>query len=181
MNTTIFFSLYDLAHQSKVLDWLIVFSANNFGYIMVFLALVYIFFYENSIFKSKISRQDIKDRIKKTIKVFSAPLAGWVFAEVIKSLIHSPRPFLYFQNVKPLFLHGGFDSFPSGHSFFFAALATSLYFENKRMGLAYVVVALIVGLARIASGVHFPVDVFFGYVFGFLIALIFKAIFNKIK
>jgi undecaprenyl-diphosphatase len=79
----------------------------------------------------------------------------------------------------PLFLHGGMDSFPSGHAMFFGALAMSLFFVHKRMGYLYFVVALIVGLARIAAGVHFPVDIFVSYILGIIIAYIFKLIFGK--
>ena len=71
------------------------------------------------------------------------------------------------------------DSFPSGHAMFFGALAMSLYFVQKRIGYMYFVVALIVGLARVASGVHFPIDIFVGYILGILIAIIFKLILRK--
>lgn len=181
MNETIFFSLYSLAHQSKFLDWLIVFSAETFGYIMVFLAFVFVFFYKDGIFDYKTPFLKLKSKIKEMFVVFSAPFVAWVIATVAKSFIFSPRPFMFFENVKPLFVHGGFDSFPSGHAMFFGALATSLYFSNKRLGLIYIVVALIVGLARVTSGIHFPIDIFFGYIFGTIIAIIFKAIFKKIK
>jgi undecaprenyl-diphosphatase len=181
MNQIIFFSLYSLAHQSKFLDWLIVFSAETFGYIMVFLIAFYIFFYEGEIFNHRVTFLRLKNKIKEMFVIFSAPLAAWIIATVVKSFIFAPRPFMFFENVKPLFVHGGFDSFPSGHAMFFGALATSLYFKNKRLGLIYIIVALIVGLARVTSGIHFPIDIFFGYIFGFIIALIFKVIFKKIK
>jgi len=181
MNEAIFFSLYSLAHQSKFLDWLIVFSAETFGYIMVFLAFVFVFFYKDGIFDYKTPFLKLKSKIKEMFVVFSAPFVAWIIATVVKSFIFSPRPFMFFENVKPLFIHGGFDSFPSGHAMFFGALATSLYFDNKKLGFIYVVVALIVGLARVTSGIHFPIDIFFGYIFGVIIALIFKAILKKIK
>jgi undecaprenyl-diphosphatase len=64
---------------------------------------------------------------------------------------------------------------------FFSALAMSLYFINKRIGILYFIVALIVGLARVASGVHFPIDILVGYILGIIIAVIFKFIFKKIR
>lgn len=180
MNNIIFLNLYSLAHQSTFLDWLIVFCANNFGYIMVFLVLFFLIFYTDGVFDYRAPFLQFKSKIKKIILVFSSPVLAYIIADYIfKLLISSPRPFLYFENVKPLFLHGGMDSFPSGHAMFFGALAMSLYFVNKKIGYIYFVVALIVGLARVASGVHFPIDIFFGYVFGIIIAIIFKLIFNK--
>lgn len=179
MNDLIFLNLYSLAHQSLFSDWLFVFAANWFGYIMVLLAFAYLFFHTEGKFDYRTPFSQLKNKLKNIFLVFFSAGFAWVLAEVVKSKIFNPRPFLYFQNVKPLFFHGGFDSFPSGHAMFFGALATSLYFVNKRMGVWYILVALIVGLARIISGIHFPIDIFFGYIFGIIIALIFKFILHK--
>jgi undecaprenyl-diphosphatase len=179
MNEIIFFSLYDLAHQSIFLDWLIIFSANGFGYIMVFFVFLYLIFHIDGVFDYRTPFLQLKNKIKEIAFVFSSAIIAWVLAMIAKSLIFTPRPFIYFENVKPLFFLGGFESFPSGHAMFFGALATSLYFAHKRIGFLYIIVALIVGLARVASGVHFPIDIFFGYIFGFIIAFICNLIFKK--
>jgi len=179
MNDTIFFYLYSLAHQSAFLDWLIVFSANTFGYIMIFIAIVFLIFHTDGVFDYRTPFLQLKNKLKEISFVFITSISAWIIATIIKSLILSPRPFILFENVKPLFFHGGFDSFPSGHAMFFSALALSLYFIHKRIGLLYILVALIIGLARVASGVHFPIDILFGYILGLIIAFIFKHIFIK--
>lgn len=179
MNNTIFLNLYGLAHQSINLDWLIIFCANNFGYIMVFLAFVFLIFHTDGVFDYRAPFLQFKNKIREITFVFSSALSAWIFATIIKSFISTPRPFLFFQNVKPLFFHGGMESFPSGHAMFFGALAMSLYFIHKRMGFMYFIVALIVGLARIIAGVHFPIDILIGYILGIIIALIFKLIFKR--
>ena len=179
MNNQIFFSLYSFAHQSVTLDWLIVFCANNFGYIMVFLAFVYLVFHTEGVFDYKAPFLQYKNKIKEITFVFTSSIVAYISEFILKHLIPSPRPFIYFENVKPLFLHGGMDSFPSGHAMFFGALATSLFFVNKRIGYLYFIVALIVGLARVSAGVHFPIDIFVGYILGIIIAYIFKLVFNK--
>lgn len=179
MNSFLFFNLYSLAHQSNFLDWLIVFCANNFGYIMVFLALIFIIFYTSGTFDYRTPFLQIKNKIKEAVLIFSSAIFAWIIATIIKSFIFSPRPFILYESVKPLFFHGGFESFPSGHAMFFSALAISMYFIHKKMGYLFFIVALIVGLARVASGIHFPIDILFGYIFGIIIALIFKVIFSK--
>lgn len=181
MNNIIFFDLFSLAHRSNFLDWLIIFCANNFGYIMVFIALVYLVFYIDGVFDYRMPFLQFKNKFKGLALVFSPAVIAYIVEYILKSLIPSPRPFLFFENVKPLFLHGGMDSFPSGHAMFFGALAMSLYFVNKRMGILYFIVALIVGLARVASGVHFPIDILVGYILGIIITLIFRLVFNKKK
>lgn len=181
MNNFLFFQLYSLAHRSNFLDWLIVFCANNFGYIMIFLAVIYLVFYADGAFDYHKPLLQAKKKAKDVILVFSSAIIAYIGEYLLKSFIPSPRPFLYFENVKPLFLHGGMDSFPSGHAMFFGALAMSLYFVNKRVGYLYFIVALIVGLARVAAGIHFPIDIFVGYILGIIIAIIFKFIFKKIR
>lgn len=181
MNYTIFFTLYGLAHKSNFLDWLIVFGAEWFGYIMILLAIAYLAFHTDGVFDYRAPFLQFKNKVREMFYVFFAAASAWTLATIVKSYITAPRPFMMFENVRPLFLHGGLDSFPSGHAMFFGALATSLFFTHKRIGILYFIVALIVGLARVASGIHFPIDIFVGYIFGIIIAIIFRLIFKKIK
>lgn len=179
MNDIIFLKIFSLAHQSIFLDWLIVFSAETFGYIMVVVAFIYLLFHTDGVFDYHTPFLQWRNKFKEIFFVFFTSVFAWGLAGVLKHFIFSPRPFLYFENLKPLFVHGGFDSFPSGHAMFFSALAMSLYFIHKRIGTIFIFVALIIGLARIASGVHFPLDIFVGFILGSSIALIFKLIFRK--
>jgi len=179
MNNEIFFSLYSLAHQSVFLDWLLIFTANGFGYMMVFLAFIYLIFHTDGVFNYRTPFLQFKNKFKEVALIFSASISAWIIATIIKLFILSPRPFILFENIKPLFLHGGMDSFPSGHAMFFGALAVSLYFVHKRMEYLYIVVALLIGLARVASGVHFPIDILVGYILGAIIAIIFNLIFKR--
>ncbi len=181
INNIIFLKIFSLAHQSPFLDWLIVFSAETFGYIMIVVAFIYLLFHTDGVFDYKNPFLQLKNKFREIFFVFFTSLFAWGLEAVMKHLISSPRPFLYYQNLTPLFVHGGMDSFPSGHAMFFSALAVSLYFVHRRIGILYIFVALIVGLARIAAGIHFPVDILAGYLVGSIIALIMNLIFVKIK
>lgn len=174
MNNEIFFSIFSLAHRSAFLDWLIVFCANGFGYIMIVLAVLFVYAHHDPEFYKK-PFMNITRKIREIILVFSSGVVAWIVASVIKSLIVSPRPFMAISTITPLFYHGGMDSFPSGHATFFFALATSLYLSHRSIGLWYMLVALIVCFGRVASGVHFPADILGGAVLGVLIALILGA------
>lgn len=179
MNDIIFLKIFSLAHQSNFLDWLIIFSAETFGYIMVMVAFIYLLSHTDGVFDYRTPFLQWKNKFKEIFLVFFTSIFAWGLAEILKNFIITPRPFLYFENLKPLFVHGGMESLPSGHAIFFSALAMSLYFIHKRIGIIFIFVALIVGLARIASGVHFPIDIFVGYIIGSSIALIFNLIFRK--
>lgn len=179
MNHTLFFTLHNLAHQSIFSDWLIIFSADLFGMIMIVLAGLFLFFHTDGIFDYKKPFLQLINKIKEISLVFLSGIVAWIIATILKYFISSPRPFIYFENVKPLFLHGALDSFPSGHATFFSALALSLFLRHRRMGIYYIFVALIISFARVASGIHFPVDILVGWILGSTIALIFNRIFKK--
>lgn len=180
MNNSIFFGLYSLSHQSVILDWLILFFAKPFIYIAILITFLFLVFYTDGHFdKRNLSLKfNLKIRLKNLYFVFSSVAVAWGITDILKSIIGHPRPFIVFENIKPLFLHGGMDSFPSGHATFFGALSISLFLINKKVGVYFIIGALMVGFARIAGGVHFPVDILFGYIIGISVALIFNLIFK---
>jgi len=47
-----------------------------------------------------------------------------------------------------------------------------MWFYHRRIALSLGVVAIIVVLGRVISGVHFPIDILGGYILGFLISVI---------
>ena len=85
------------------------------------------------------------------------------------------RPFIALPGVQSLFLETGY-AFPSGHSATIAAFAFAIFFKNKRLGYIAFVIALIIGLARVIAGVHFPLDIAGGYALGFMVAFLFKTL-----
>lgn len=63
-------------------------------------------------------------------------------------------------------------SFPSGHAAFYFALSMAVYLYNKKLGVILFVVSLIMGIARIYAGVHWPSDILGGIVVGVITALV---------
>lgn len=59
------------------------------------------------------------------------------------------------------------SSFPSDHAALFFALATSLWFVSKRVGIfAYCYAFFVICLPRIYVGIHYPTDIIAGAVLG---------------
>lgn len=174
MNNLIFFTFHSLAHRSVFLDWLIVFTADLFSYLSLFLLVCFLFFYEKGFFVLNKSLSWFKEKTKNIFIIFLVPIISWLITIGIKNFFLLPRPFIVFEDLKPLFLHGGMESFPSGHAAIFSALAVTLLFKNRRIGILYVFIAVLISLARIISGIHFPVDVLVGWVIGVSTALIFQ-------
>ena len=66
-------------------------------------------------------------------------------------------------------------SFPSGHVAFFLlfGLIFALHFESLIILIIFVALDIVIALSRLVLGVHFPIDVIFGFVFGLLYALLY--------
>ena len=82
-----------------------------------------------------------------------------------------PRPFQLDLGHK-LIGHGLSSSFPSQHTLTIAVIAfTYLMAGYRAIGIVGLLVGVIVGLARVYVGVHFPFDVIGSFVIGFLLVV----------
>lgn len=101
------------------------------------------------------------------------PING-ALSDAFKIFFHSPRPYWVSTGVKALTNYPSFG-FPSAHAqnavVFFGYLASTL---KKRMAwIVCIVMILLIGLARVYQGVHFPPDILGGYAFGLVMLVIF--------
>ena len=172
MNNTIFFFLYGLAHQSKIFDDTVIFFAVYFPYIVIILAGLFLLFH-HEVFRAENPFQVFLQKKKEILMVFFIGIIAYVADTIIKIIVHTQRPFDVFPQVHPLFAESWY-SFPSGHATFFMALAFSIFFLQKKAGYIFIVFALLIGVARIVAGVHFPIDILGGFLLGFLISYFFS-------
>ena len=168
MNNTIFYFFYGLAHQSVFLDNIIIFFAFYFPFIVVILAGLFLLFH-HEVLKAEEPFQVFMEKKKEILMVFFSGVVAWILAYILKFLIHTPRPFDVFSQVRSLITENGY-AFPSGHATFFMALAFSIFFLHKKAGYYFIFFALLIGLARIAAGVHFPADILGGFILGAVVA-----------
>ncbi len=190
LNEKIFYILNSLAGQHDWLDILIRFLAEYLGWLMLGGLLVYLFMHrcDNEdpkqkweIFLEKIFR--LKAPARNILLILFSAFIAWIISHIIKNILAWPRPFLFFaeSDINLLFEWGGYNSFPSGHTTFFSALAVSLMFFHRRLGALYLVGALLIGLARIVGGVHFPIDILAGYALGVAVSYIIYKVFHSSK
>ena len=66
-------------------------------------------------------------------------------------------------------------SFPSGHVAFFLFFGSifAYYFQSWIILIIFVTLDIVIALSRLVLGVHFPIDVIFGFIFGILYALLY--------
>ena len=76
----------------------------------------------------------------------------------LERTLDRPRPFVEL-GFAPLFPHVPDSSFPSDHTLVGAALVGALVWGAPRVGVSLYAVALLIGCARIAVGVHYPSDI----------------------
>lgn len=109
--------------------------------------------------------------MRELLFVFGPAFLAASFSGLIDGVFPFPRPFLYFLDVAPVIQIGdAFGSFPSSHTIFFAALGYALFLHERYWGEWYIAGAVLIGLARVAAGVHWPMDVLAGFALGLLFA-----------
>ena len=159
INQSIFYFLYNLSHHNFWFDSFSIFCADYLPYSML-LVLVYLFFKKHRVWGDK--------KI-----VLLAFVSGFVARYIVKGLIvmffPSPRPYVVLPDITPLIAKVPSDlyqSFPSGHTIFFFAIATIVYLYHKRLGILFFCMSLVMGIARIVVGVHWPSDIVSGIILG---------------
>ena len=166
MDVFLFFP--SIQFESVFVQSLVIWLATGFGTLVILIAGFFVLFHNDTYQYKENPIMMAKAKLFELVTVFGSVFLSWALVVILKWIISSPRPFLYFDAINPLFYYGGYDSFPSGHATFFSALATALYFYHPRIGRLYFVIAIIIGTARVISGIHFPIDIFAGFALGIL-------------
>jgi undecaprenyl-diphosphatase len=114
----------------------------------------------------------IKNQKALALRILFTSGIAWLIAHGIKNLFPTPRPYLV-EKLPALVNRPPTDSaFPSGHAATAFAIATTIFFFNKKWGIIAFLIALMVGLMRILGRVHYPIDILGGITIGIIIALI---------
>lgn len=174
LNSITFSALHSLSGRQSWLDSVIVFVANTLPYLVIAYALylLYVTFHKRQ--KGISPRLYFKKALLEAGLLGDSLLLAWLMSFILKIYVAAPRPFI--DGVLPLFYYGGYTSFPSGHATLFAAVTFSAFIFHKRQGYLFSFLALIIGAARVAAGVHYPIDIFAGYCLGIVCAWVIQRI-----
>ena len=116
----------------------------------------------------------IDGRVKKEIVLHAlfAAFISWTASQMIKSILPIERPFhVNGRSPYTLTIPTG-NSFPSSHAAIAFALGFSIYLHNKKLGRIFLAVAVMVGLGRYFSNVHYIIDVAGGALLGIFVSII---------
>lgn len=159
MNYELFQLINNLAKQHGWLDQLMIFFAKD-AVLLFVLVLLFLWF------------RDKNNTYDKRTVVYS--LLGAVVAIVLNTIIgalyYHPRPFVDHQ-VHKLIDHDNSSSFPSDHAAFSFGLALPILMRKSPSGRLAVVLAFLIGFARVFVGVHYPLDIIGGFVTALIGAL----------
>ena len=159
LNQRVFQFVYMSAHRNAFWNVLAIFFAEYSPYLMVLAFLVLVYY-------QKGWRRKVYLFCEATLAVI---LSRGILTEIIRYFYHEPRPFSFY-GLAPLFNETSW-SFPSGHATWFFALAMVVWFANRKWGWWYFLLALLMGVARVYAGVHWPIDIVGGAAIGIASAL----------
>lgn len=97
-----------------------------------------------------------------------ASLVAWIITDLIKLVFPSLRPFQVNGFEALTIIPPSDGSFPSAHTAAAFALASTIFAHHKKVGYLYLIMAALVGIARIAANVHYPIDIIGGAIVGLL-------------
>jgi undecaprenyl-diphosphatase len=168
-NLALFDVIHSLSGRFVFLDAIAIFFAQYLAYFLVLGFFALLFF-------QKGARNRFYHFCETALAII---LARGIVTEVIRFFYDHPRPFdaLGFS---PLIPESG-PSFPSGHATFFFALAMAVWYADRKWGMWYFICAIFIGIARIYSGVHWPLDVLGGAMIGVACAMFIHWLFRNVR
>jgi undecaprenyl-diphosphatase len=153
-NEAIFSWLHGFVGKSGVIDAFAIFFATYLPYLVALGFFVLVFY-------------QIGARRKWYLAVEGALaiiLSCGIITTIIKFFYNHPRPFDVYKFTALIGEAG--PSFPSGYATFFFALATVIFYVNRKWGFWYFLSAMVISVARVYVGVHWPLDIFGGLIVG---------------
>jgi len=161
-DTALFEALNSLAGSSALLDSVAVFFASYSQFLWVLFLLILYFIP---------SKKMATHREMVSLSIIAALVARYAVKNSILFFYSRPRPFevseVHQLVVTPIVEN--FQSFPSGHALFFFAIATVIFLFRKDWGVFAYAAAILMGIARVYAGVHWPSDILAGALLGILV------------
>ncbi len=161
MNESLVYTLNVLCHDNFLIKGLIIFGSEILPCVLVGILVMWVFF-----------SKDRKKSICQVTMIFFAALTAVAIADLLKYWSGIPRPFVVLDGVQGIIEKDPYGSFPSAHMAFFTALAAASFRKNVAVSGMLFAGALIIGISRIAAGIHFPIDIIAGFILGIIVSVL---------
>lgn len=143
------------------MDWTGIFFAQHAFYLLAIAVLVWFL-----IMKNVEGKWNYEMLVAAAI---AALISRGILTEIIRAIYFIPRPFVNYPVYQLLLEDANRASFPSGHMAFWWAVALVVYKHDKKFGVFIMLVSLVMGVARVFVGVHWPSDILGGIIIGSLV------------
>ncbi|MBR9679473.1 MAG: phosphatase PAP2 family protein [Candidatus Altiarchaeota archaeon] len=163
LNTELFQIINGLAGSSALLDTVMIFLSEH----MIWLTLGYI------------GIRYLSDK-HGAIRTISSGLLAYFAAVILAQLIGLPRPFSLGLGTQ-LVEHAASFGLPSRHTSTLAGIAFQSFELKWKSWKILVIIAVLVGLARIYTGLHFPIDILAGLAVGWVISKLVSLVYKSEK
>jgi undecaprenyl-diphosphatase len=148
MNTSLLLLINGWAGSHPLLDTAMIFSANY---------LIYIIF---AVTAGCMAYLLYKRRWRPVILFGATLVVSYLLLMIASHIYVDHRPFVD-HHLTQLIAHAPGKSFPSDHTTVATAIALGLlaFTRFKKTGVVFLVLAVLIGFARIFVGVHYPIDI----------------------
>lgn len=106
------------------------------------------------------------------LKVALVPLGVLIAVTIMRRIINAKRPYEVYDYTPAVNKGTKGKSFPSRHTASAFIIAMAFLYLDVKVGVVMLVLATIIGITRVLSGVHFVRDVVFGAVLSILVGIV---------
>jgi undecaprenyl-diphosphatase len=92
-------------------------------------------------------------------------IISFVLIKIAGLFYYDPRPFVV-HHTQPLLKHAADNGFPSDHTVVATLAALTVFQVSRKVGVSMFVLAVTLGLSRVAAQVHSPIDIAGGIAIG---------------
>jgi undecaprenyl-diphosphatase len=131
---------------TELVNSIIIFVAKYFLYLSILIVGVYWF------------RSSTRTKVNLGWQLVVGGVVALALSVLASHLYYDTRPFVS-QHLVPLIAHAPDNGFPSDHALFTSFLGFTMLMYSRRIGALLLLIALLVGAARVAAHLHNPVDI----------------------
>lgn len=99
-----------------------------------------------------------KEKVNIVWELLFGGMLALLLSTIASHLYYDTRPFVT-EHTVPLIAHAADNGFPSDHTLLTAFIGFTIYLHSRTVGGVLLLVALLVGVARVAARIHHPIDI----------------------
>jgi len=99
-----------------------------------------------------------KEKVTVVCQLLLGGALALVFSAIASQLYYDTRPFVT-AHITPIIAHAADNGFPSDHTLLTAFIGFTVYLHSRVVGVFLLLIALLVGIARVAAHIHHPIDI----------------------